>query len=67
MYSISDVWKNVLTNMSDFKELIPEFYDLSLKGDFLTNLYGVNFGHRHNGTRIGDVALPPWAKSNDIN
>ena len=43
--SIGDVWKNVLTNMSDFKELIPEFYDLSLKGDFLSNMYAVSYTH----------------------
>lgn len=60
--SIADVWKNVLVNMSDFKELIPEFYDTSNAGDFLVNGYGIDFGYRHNGTKIGDVLLPPWAK-----
>ncbi|XP_025263556.1 protein FAN isoform X2 [Camponotus floridanus] len=60
--SIADVWKNVLVNMSDFKELIPEFYDTSNTGDFLTNNYGIDFGYRHDGTKIGDVQIPPWAK-----
>jgi factor associated with neutral sphingomyelinase activation len=60
--SIADVWKNVLVNMSDFKELIPEFYDTSNGGDFLVNGYGIDFGYRHDGTKIGDVILPPWAK-----
>ncbi|XP_029671745.1 protein FAN-like isoform X3 [Formica exsecta] len=60
--SIADVWKNVLVNMSDFKELIPEFYDTSNAGDFLANSYGIDFGYRHDGTKIGDVQLPPWAK-----
>jgi len=60
--SIADVWKNVLVNMSDFKELIPEFYDTSKGGDFLVNGYGIDFGYRHDGTKIGDVILPPWAK-----
>ncbi|KYQ57115.1 Protein FAN, partial [Trachymyrmex zeteki] len=60
--SIADVWKNVLVNMSDFKELIPEFYDTSNGGDFLVNNYGIDFGYRHDGTKIGDVQLPPWAK-----
>ncbi|KAL6433650.1 hypothetical protein ACFW04_005736 [Cataglyphis niger] len=60
--SIADVWKNVLVNMSDFKELIPEFYDMSNAGDFLANSYGIDFGYRHDGTKIGDVQLPPWAK-----
>ena len=33
--SIADAWKNCVTSMSDFKELIPEFYDSN--GDFLKN------------------------------
>lgn len=60
------MWKNVLVNMSDFKELIPEFYDTSNDGDFLVNSYGIDFGYRHDGTKIGDVQLAPWAKGNDI-
>ncbi|XP_001606594.3 protein FAN [Nasonia vitripennis] len=60
--SVADVWKNVLGNMSDFKELIPEFYDTSASGDFLINSYGIDFGFRHDGTKIADVHLPPWAK-----
>ncbi|KAJ8681165.1 hypothetical protein QAD02_016952 [Eretmocerus hayati] len=59
--SVADVWKNVLGNMSDFKELIPEFYDTSNKGDFLINNYGIDFGFRYDGLKIGDVQLPPWA------
>ncbi|XP_043507694.1 protein FAN-like isoform X2 [Frieseomelitta varia] len=59
--SVADVWKNVLVNMSDFKELIPEFYDISNGGDFLVNSYGIDFGYRHDGTKIGDVQLPLWA------
>ncbi|XP_076638062.1 protein FAN [Colletes latitarsis] len=59
--SVADVWKNVLVNMSDFKELIPEFYDTNNGGDFLVNSYGIDFGYRHDGTKIGDVQLPAWA------
>lgn len=47
--------------MSDFKELIPEFYDVNNGGDFLVNSYGIDFGYRYDGTKIGDVQLPPWA------
>lgn len=50
--------------MSDFKELISEFYDTSNNGDFLVNSYGIDFGHRHDGAKINDVQLPPWAESN---
>ncbi|XP_023289005.1 protein FAN isoform X2 [Orussus abietinus] len=60
--SVADVWKNVLGNMSDFKELIPEFYDPTNNGDFLVNSFGIDFGYRHDGSKIGDVQLPPWAK-----
>jgi hypothetical protein len=33
VFSIADAWRNCLTSMSDFKELIPEFYDS--EGEFL--------------------------------
>ena len=33
--SVSDAWRNCLTSYSDFKELIPEFYDGD--GSFLCN------------------------------
>lgn len=59
---VSDVWRNVMVNMSDFKEVIPAFYDVSNKGDFLVNGYGIDFGYRHDGTKVGDVLLPPWAE-----
>lgn len=52
--------------MSDFKELVPEFYDTSNGGDFLMNKYGIDFGYRYNGAKVGDVQLPPWAEGNQI-
>lgn len=61
--SIADAFKNCLNNMSDFKELIPEFYDISGEGKFLTNFLGINFGYRHNNMIVGDVGMPPWAES----
>lgn len=48
--------------MSDFKELTPEFYNLDGEGDFLDNLKGIQFGFRHDGTKVNNVLLPPWAK-----
>ena len=56
------MWRNVQTNMSDFKELVPEFYDTEAGGDFLENLKGIQFGYRHDGTKVNNVALPPWAE-----
>lgn len=61
--SCADVYKNCLNNMSDFKELIPEFYDTEQQGMFLINDMGINFGYRHDGVKVGDVVLPPWADS----
>lgn len=49
--------------MSDFKELIAEFYDPSNGGDFLLNGSNINFGKRADGTPVNDVALPPWAQN----
>lgn len=64
--SVADVWKNVLVNMSDFKELIPEFYDTTNSGDFLVNGYGIDYGYRHDGTKVSDVHLPPWAQGSQF-
>ncbi|CAG9098190.1 unnamed protein product [Plutella xylostella] len=61
--SISDVYNNCLRNMSDFKELLPEFYDTDGGGDFLMNKYEIHFGERHDGSKVDNVALPPWASS----
>lgn len=61
---MADVWKNVQSNMFDFKELIPEFYDTQNEGDFLVNKYCIDFGYRFDGTKVNDVQLPAWAKSN---
>lgn len=60
---LSDVYKNCLGNMSDFKELIPEFYDTDQDGKFLVNYKGINFGYRHTGVKVSDVELPPWAET----
>ncbi|KAK2150210.1 hypothetical protein LSH36_418g02079 [Paralvinella palmiformis] len=57
--SIAETWRNCLNSMSDFKELIPEFYDSD--GEFLVNRDLLNFGMRQNGKIVGDVELPPWA------
>ncbi|KAK4287855.1 hypothetical protein Pmani_039089 [Petrolisthes manimaculis] len=59
--SLQETWCNVTTNPSDFKELIPEFYNLNGSHHFLTNTLNINFGTRQNGKPVGDVELPPWA------
>ncbi|XP_071448307.1 protein FAN-like [Hetaerina americana] len=60
--SVRDVWKNVQSNMADFKELVPEFYDVDGEGDFCNNFFGIDFGRRHDGSRVADVELPGWAR-----
>ncbi|XP_035898589.1 protein FAN-like [Anopheles stephensi] len=59
--SVADAYNNCLHNMSDFKELIPEFYDTNQRGDFLLNGMKIDFGARFDGTPVNHVALPPWA------
>ncbi|TRY83639.1 hypothetical protein DNTS_003868 [Danionella cerebrum] len=46
-------------NMSDVRELIPEFFYLP---DFLVNSNQFDFGCMQDGTPLDDVVLPPWAK-----
>ena len=43
------------------KELIPEFYGRD--ESFLVNELRVKFGVRGDKAPVGDVALPPWARS----
>ncbi|CAL4060245.1 unnamed protein product, partial [Meganyctiphanes norvegica] len=61
--SLQDTWHNVTTNPSDFKELIPDFYNTEGSAEFLVNSMGINFGVRQNGKPVEDVELPPWAKN----
>ncbi|CAH0557856.1 unnamed protein product [Brassicogethes aeneus] len=61
--SLADAYKNCNTNMSDFKELIPQFYDVTQEGRFLVNNMGINFGYRHNSAKVSHVKLPQWANS----
>lgn len=42
--------------MSDFKELIPEFYDVT-RNDFLINKKKINFGQRWDGSIVNDVKV----------
>ncbi|XP_059177042.1 protein FAN-like [Physella acuta] len=59
--NLFDTWNNVLAGASDFKELIPEFYNGS--GDFLVHRGPVTFGFRNDSRPVGDVELPPWAST----
>lgn len=62
-YSIEKAWSSASKeNMTDVRELIPEFYYLP---EFLLNSNGYDFGLRQgDGGAIDTVVLPPWAKGN---
>ncbi|BFG19464.1 hypothetical protein CerSpe_057380 [Prunus speciosa] len=57
--SIEGTYQNCLSNTSDVKELIPEFFYMP---EFLVNSNSYHFGVRQDGEPIADVCLPPWAK-----
>ncbi|XP_041645058.1 WD repeat- and FYVE domain-containing protein 4 isoform X2 [Cheilinus undulatus] len=59
-YSMKKEWESASgDNMSDVRELIPEFFYLP---DFLLNSNHIQLGCMEDGTTLGDVELPPWAK-----
>jgi len=53
-------WSNCQRDTSDVKELIPEFYYLP---EMFVNSSGYRLGQLDDGTKVGDVELPPWANS----
>ncbi|KAF5183051.1 Beach domain-containing protein b [Thalictrum thalictroides] len=57
--SIEGTYRNCLSNTSDVKELIPEFFYMP---DFLANSNSYHLGVKQDGDPLGDVCLPPWAK-----
>ncbi|XP_044956208.1 BEACH domain-containing protein B-like isoform X2 [Hordeum vulgare subsp. vulgare] len=57
--SIDSAYRNSLSNTSDVKELIPEFFYMP---EFLENSNSYHLGIKQDGELLGDVALPPWAK-----
>lgn len=59
-HSLPDMWDSCMTNPTDLKELIPEFFTGT--GEFLVNADDLDLGRRHTGDKLADVVLPPWAK-----
>jgi len=62
-HSIEEAWDNVMSNPSDVKELVPEFYSLP---DFLTNDQALPLGTRQDGLCLDNVMLPPWANGDPL-
>ncbi|XP_072921340.1 WD repeat and FYVE domain-containing protein 3 isoform X1 [Hemitrygon akajei] len=59
-HSVREAWYSASKhNMADVKELIPEFFYLP---EFLLNSNNFDLGYKQNGTKLGNVLLPPWAK-----
>ena len=64
--SIGDCFNMTYINtctLNDCKELIPEFYNPELNGAFLANINNIDFGKTQNGSTVGNVILPKWARS----
>ncbi|XP_019058456.1 PREDICTED: BEACH domain-containing protein B isoform X2 [Tarenaya hassleriana] len=57
--SIEGTFRNCLSNTSDVKELIPEFFYMP---EFLVNSNCYHLGVKQDGEPLGDICLPPWAK-----
>ncbi|KAL2652898.1 hypothetical protein R1flu_021026 [Riccia fluitans] len=58
-HSIAGAYANCLTNTSDVKELVPEFFYMP---EFLENSNQYYIGVKQDGEELADVVLPPWAK-----
>jgi hypothetical protein len=58
-FSIQETWRMCNSQMSEVKELTPEFF--ASDGTFLRNRNGYALGKRHDQEAVGDVQLPKWA------
>ena len=64
-YSIQETFKSVCEEVSDVRELIPEFFYMP---EMFLNINKENFGAcKSNNMIVNDVFLPEWAKSNPYN
>ena len=60
-YSIEDSYRAATSEISDVRELVPEFYFLP---DFLFNKEKLDFGVMQTGNRVNHVAMPKWSRYN---
>lgn len=58
--SIPNSFKHNSSQLSEVKEIIPEFFTTP---DIFRNINNFDFGITQEGQRISDVELPPWAES----
>ena len=59
-HDIASTWKSCYNDMSDVKELVPEFFYLP---EMFKNVNNIDFGVTQSGEKVDAVILPPWAKS----
>ncbi|RLN92658.1 hypothetical protein BBJ28_00015774 [Nothophytophthora sp. Chile5] len=60
--SIAVTWDGCVSNYTDVKELIPEFFDCGFPADeWLRNAKHLDLGATQSFSRVDDVELPPWA------
>ncbi|GMS90035.1 hypothetical protein PENTCL1PPCAC_12210, partial [Pristionchus entomophagus] len=59
-HSMGETWARAQRDTHDVKELIPELFYLP---EMLRNSNHLPLGQRMDGVEMGDVALPPWAKT----
>lgn len=57
--SMKEAWLSCTEDISDVRELIPEFFFLP---EFLVNRDKLDFGRTQQGENVHDVELPKWAK-----
>jgi hypothetical protein len=60
-FCVRDSFRGATEEISDVRELTPEFYCLP---EIFMNLNGLDFGHQQNGDRVHHVVLPAWAHGN---
>ncbi|CAI5747106.1 unnamed protein product [Peronospora destructor] len=61
-HSIKVTWDGCVSNHTDVKELIPEFFDCTVSaGEWLQNNKHLDLGTMQNFERVDNVVLPPWA------
>ncbi|GMG17029.1 unnamed protein product [Phytophthora fragariaefolia] len=60
-FSIQETWRMCNSQMSEVKELTPEFF--ASDGTFLRNRNNYALGKRHDQNAVDDVKLPKWAST----
>uniref|UniRef100_H3G607 BEACH domain-containing protein n=1 Tax=Phytophthora ramorum TaxID=164328 RepID=H3G607_PHYRM len=65
--SIKVTWDGCVSNHTDVKELIPEFFDCTFPADeWLQNVKHLALGATQKLDRVDDVELPPWAHGDAV-